>query len=118
MTKEEMNKRTKEFAISIIRFCQNLPNIDEIKIIKGQILRSSTSVGANYRASNRAKSTSDMINKRKIVEEECDETMYWLELIAEVLPNFKDSIRPIYKEANEILSITVASIISLKQNKM
>jgi four helix bundle protein len=73
-------------------------------------------VGANYRASNRAKSNADMINKRKIVEEVCDETMYWLELTAELSPDLKENIRPIYKEAHEILKIVVASIISLKKN--
>jgi four helix bundle protein len=115
MTKEEMNKRTKDFALSVIRLCQKLPNSEEFRIIKGQKIRCGTSVGANYRASNRAKSKADMINKRKIVEEECDETMYWLELTAELSPELKDTIRPIYKEANEILSITVASIISLRK---
>ena len=102
-------------GIAIIRSTKKYPDYEEFRIIRKQIIRCSTSVGANYRASNRAKSNADIINKRKIVEEECDETMYWLEVLVELEPALRADITPLWKEANEILSIIVASIISLRK---
>lgn len=110
-----MNNRTKSLGIAIIRLTKKFPNAEEFRIICKQIIRCSTSVGANYRASNRAKSNADIVNKRKIVEEECDETMYWLEVIAELEPKLREDIAPLWKEANEILSIIVASINALRR---
>jgi four helix bundle protein len=81
------------------------------------MIRSSTSTGANYRAACRGKSKADFINKMKIVEEEMDETMYWLEILASLLPDSKEMITPIWKEANELLTITVASIKTARSNK-
>lgn len=77
-------------------------------------MRSGTSIGANYRAACRAKSMPDMVNKMKIVEEESDETMYWLEILVEAGLAPKKQIRDLYKETNEILSMTVASIRTLR----
>jgi four helix bundle protein len=114
MNKDEMNNRTKKWAIDIILFVRTLPYAEEYKIIKNQIIKSATSVGANYRASNRAKSTADIINKRKIVEEEADETLYWLEIIAALELNRRNDIVPLYKEGDELLAIIVASIKKLK----
>jgi four helix bundle protein len=79
-------------------------------------VRCSSSVGANYRAACRAKSTADFINKLKIVEEELDESMFFLELLAEFNPEKKDLILRNWKEGNELLSIVVASIITLRRN--
>ena len=75
-----------------------------------QIIRSSSSVGANYRASQRAKSQNDFINKLKIVEEECDETIYFLQLISAVNEKYKHLLQPLINEGTEILKIIVASI--------
>jgi four helix bundle protein len=114
MDKHEMNNRTKRFGVSVIKLTKLFPNQEEFKIICSQIIRSSTSVGANYRASNRAKSNADIINKRKIEEEECDETLYWLEHSVELEPQLKEAITPIWRKGNEILSIIVASIMALR----
>ncbi|MCB0037997.1 MAG: four helix bundle protein [Anaerolineales bacterium] len=91
-----------------------LPKNRVANIFAKQIIRSATSVGANYRAACRAKSTADMVAKLAIVEEESDETLYWLELIAEsnLLP--ADQLRPHWSEMNEILSMTISSIKTLK----
>lgn len=119
MTTEELKKRTKTYAISIALFCENLPDRKVFRPYINQLIRSSSSVGANYRAACRAKSTADFINKLKIVEEECDETMYFMELIAELDSSQRGSISELWKEGNEILSIVVASIKTsrLKQKK-
>jgi len=94
-----------------------LPNKPSAWAIAKQVVRSSTSVGANYRAACRAKSTADFINKLKIVEEEADETQYWLEVLEE--SNLINSIRieTIKKEVNEIVSIVVASIKTARLNE-
>jgi four helix bundle protein len=115
MDKNEMNNRTKQFAIQVIKLTKQFPNLEEFKIIRNQMIRSGTSVGANYRASNRAKSDADFINKRKIVEEECDETLYWLEISVDLEPSLRQAIAPIWHEGNEILSIVVSSIKSKRK---
>ena len=83
MTKEELKKRTKKFALRIIRLVEDLPKTLSGKVVGKQILRSGTSVAANYRSSCRARSSADFISKITIVEEECDETLFWLEIIEE-----------------------------------
>ena len=108
--KEIIKKRAQKFAGDVWRFCEKLPHSREYNAYVRQMIRSSSSVGANYRAAQRGKSKADFIYKLKIVEEEADETLYFLELLAEVNPLLKKSITPIYKEGNEILSIIVASI--------
>ncbi len=106
---EEMIKqRTKKLAINIIRLCSTLPNKQEFWVISRQLIRAATSVGANYRAVCRAKSTPDFINKLAIVEEEADESIYWLELLEE-LDIKNDVLSHSKKEMNEILSIVIAS---------
>jgi len=84
MNEEQMKIRTKEFAKSIIRLCRLLPDNREGRLIGNQIFRAGTSVAANYRAACRARSTADFISKLSIVEEEADETLFWLELIEEM----------------------------------
>ena len=100
--------------MEIIKLIDELPSKPSAWAIAKQIVRSSTSVGANYRAACRAKSTADFINKLKIVEEEADETQYWLEILEESGLVQSDRIELIKKELNEILSIVVSSIKTLK----
>ncbi|AEE51457.1 four helix bundle protein [Haliscomenobacter hydrossis] len=114
---DQLKNRFKQFAIKVILFSRELPNSAEYKVIQGQIIRSATSTGANYRAACRGKSGANFINKMKIVEEEMDETMYWLEILVSLLPASKDQITPIWKEANELLAITVASIKTARSKK-
>ena len=104
-----MKQRTKRFALDIIRLASQLPKTTEGRAIGGQLIRSGSSVGANYRAACRAKSKADFIAKLAIVEEEADESCYWLEIIIEggVLPD--ERAAPLLKEANEITAIIVAS---------
>ncbi len=112
--KEQFKRRTQQMAVRVIRLVQSLPHSVEGDVIGRQLLRASTSVGANYRASVRAKSTADYINKLKIVEEEADESLYWLELLveAEIMP--QRQLEPLMKEINEILAIIVTSLKTLR----
>ncbi len=114
---EELKTRYKLWAITVVLLTRKLPNEPEFKAIRNQIVRSAPSCAANYRAACRAKSGPDFINKLKIVEEELDESMFWIEFIITLLPDIKNEIMPIYKEANELLSITVASIKTARQKK-
>jgi len=79
MNKEEMKRRTKEFALRVIRLTEALPKTQTAQVIGRQLLRSATSVAANYRAACRAKSTADFISKMGTVEEEADESLFWME---------------------------------------
>ena len=114
---EIIKKRTKQIGLEIIKLVDELPNKPSAWEISRQIIRSSTSVGANYRASCRAKSTPDFINKLKIVEEEADETMYWLEILEESKLIESSRVEPIKKETDEILSIIVASLKTLRDKE-
>jgi len=106
----DLKVRTKRFALDIIQLVASLPKTTISQVIGKQLLRAGTSVGANYRAACRARSTADFIAKMGIVEEEADESMYWMELLceADLLP--KDKIHPLKCEAEELLAITVSSI--------
>ena len=110
MTEKELKSRTKAVAIAVARLSEKLAATRINNTYVGQILRSSASMGANYRAACRAKSTRDFIHKLQIVEEETDETMYFLELLAEFNDKQKAEMRFIYKEAETILKIIVTSI--------
>ena len=110
MTQDEMKLRTKQFALRNIKLVENLPNTSTANVIGRQLLRSATSVGANYRASCRAKSTADFINKLSIVEEEADESIYWMELLIEGKIIKANLLESLIDEANQILSIIVSSI--------
>ena len=109
MTREEMKARTKAYANRIVKLCAALPNNWVARILGQQLLRSGTSVGANYRAVCRAKSNADFINKLRVVEEECDESLFWMELL--VNNNFVKASRlsGLMKEADEIPAIVVSS---------
>ena len=110
MNTEEMRKRTKVFALEVIRLCEELPERPVTRLIRSQLLRAGTSVGSNYRASCRAKSGPDFIAKMGIVEEETDESMFWMEILMETGIVTSNRIELLYKEANENCAITVASI--------
>ena len=116
MTRQEMLLRTKQYSIANARLVLNVPFNVVNKNYCDQLARSASSTGANYRAVCRAKSKADFINKLKIVEEEFDESMFSLELLVEINPELKEKITPIYKEANELLSIIVSSINTTKGN--
>jgi len=114
MTEEEFKARTKQIALRIIRLVNALPRSGVSGVIGQQLLRSGTSIGANYRAACRGKSRADVINKLAIVEEEADESLYWIELLiaSEIVPEKK--LRSLAKEIDEIVRMTVASIQTLR----
>jgi four helix bundle protein len=114
MTADVLKDRTQRFALLVIRFCRSLPHSQEGTIIIRQLLRSATSVGANYRAVCRARSNADFISKLGIVLEEADETLFWLELLAESGVAQPEKTAPVMKEANELVSIFVASLRTVK----
>ena len=109
MNSDELKKRTKEFAIRTIKLVNELPKNSLGRTIGTQLLRAATSVGANYRAVCRAKSTPDFIYKINIVEEEADECTYWLELIIETGLLAKKNVNLLLKEADELTAIFTAS---------
>jgi len=118
MTKTEMLQRTKAFALRVIKAVRALPEKDDVAGVLGrQLLRSGTSVGANYRAVCRAKSTADFINKLKIVEEECDESLYWMELLVESGSMVASRLEALMQEADELLAITVAALRTTRLNR-
>ena len=118
--KEIMLKRTKKFAIDCWILCSKLPKTREYNAYVNQLIRCSSSVGANYRASQRAKSAADFINKLKIVEEEADESHFFLEILLEITIieklNLNPEIEVLLKEANELVAITVSSIKTARIN--
>jgi four helix bundle protein len=116
MTKEDLIKRTMNFAIRIVKMTDHLPKNEMGGTLADQILRSATSVGANYRAACRSKSRKDFINKLKIVEEEMDETIYWISLIEECELIKSEKLSQLKVEANELLAIFVTSLKTAKEN--
>jgi four helix bundle protein len=109
-TDGELCRRTKAFSLRIIGLANARPDAPVAQVIQRQILKSGTSVGANYRAAMRAKSVADFVAKMGIVEEEADETMYWMELLAESGLVLEERLSALYGEADEILAMVVASI--------
>lgn len=117
MDREDFKKRTQAFALRIIRLVESLPDSRTSMVLGKQLLRLGTSVGANYRAACRARSTADFIAKMGIVEEEADECIYWLDLLVQseqIKPALVDSLR---NEANEILAMVIASIKTARSRK-
>ncbi len=113
----DLKKRTKAFALRILKLVDALPKTTAGRALASQIMRSGTSVAANYRASCRAKSTADFIAKMGIVEEEADETLFWLELLEESGLVTAAKLAAIKQEANELIAITVASIKTARRNR-
>ena len=116
-TPVDFKRRTIKFAISLIKFVESLPKNMVTEVIGKQVLRSGLSIGANFHAASRARSRADYISKMKIVEEESDETLYWLEILvaSHSVPFAK--VEYLYTECNELLSIIVASIKTLKKSQ-
>ncbi|MBI3193730.1 MAG: four helix bundle protein [Ignavibacteriae bacterium] len=109
MTPEELKARTKKFALNIIKLVEALPNGRTGDVLGKQLLRSATSVGANYQSACKARSKADFISKITIVEEEADESQFWLELIEGSNLSKLDAIKPLLIEAKELTAIFTAS---------
>jgi four helix bundle protein len=118
MTEQEFKDRTKQIALRVIRLVESLPNTHSAQIIGKQLLRSATSVGANYRAACRGKSTADILHKLAIVEEEADESLYWLELLIESEIVTEKKLSVLMSDINEIVAMTVSSIKTLRSKNM
>ena len=112
---QDMKLRTFQFSVEVGRLILELPFNVINKTYGTQLVRCSSSVGANYRAVRRAKSDADFLNKLKICEEEADESIYFLELLKEFNPEFVEKIDKLLGEANELLKILVASIITTRE---
>ena len=117
MNEIQLKKRTKEFAKNIIRLCRNLPNNREGRLIGNQLFRSGISVAANYRAACRGRSKAELVSKLAIVEEEADETMFWLEIIQEMSISNNPLVDDLLKESDEIVATIVSSIRTTKKNR-
>ncbi len=109
MNAEEFKARTKAFALRIIKLVESLDNSKVPGVIGRQLLRSGTSVGANYRAACRARSRAEFISKMGVVEEECDESIYWMELLVESRQMSGTRLADLMNEAGELLAMVVAS---------
>ncbi|MEM9885222.1 MAG: four helix bundle protein [Bacteroidota bacterium] len=116
MTKKELQNRLKWFVLAVIKFAETLPNTPGLRTVKNQIVRSASSSAANDRAACRAKSDKDYIYKMSIVEEELDETEFWLEFIIGLDEKYRKKVAPLWKEGDELLAIIVSSIVSKKKN--
>ena len=114
MDENVFKKRTKQLALRIIKVVDALPKNRTADVIGRQLIRSGTSMGANYRAACRGKSTADVIGKLRIVEEEPDESLYWMELLIESRLVPEARLSELLQETNEIIAMTVASIRTLQ----
>jgi four helix bundle protein len=113
----ELKERTFEFGLRIVRLVQSLPKVGSADILGRQLLRCGISVGANYRAATRARSRADFIAKLGIAEEECDEAIYWMDMITELKLIREHRTRQLRSEAEELLAIIVSSIKTARRNK-
>jgi four helix bundle protein len=113
----QLQDRTKEFALRIVRAFSQLPKTEEARVLGRQFLRSGTSVAANYRAACRARSAADFISKISIVTEEADETLFWLELVIEGKLVRSENLEPLVAECEELLRIFSASLATAKANR-
>jgi four helix bundle protein len=112
MKETELKERTKKFALRVLKLVAALPRTIEGRAIGGQLVRSGTAVGANYRAACRGRSKPEFISKLGTVEEEADESAYWLELIVDAGLLKAKRVTALYQEANELTAIMAASRIS------
>ena len=117
MTEKELKIRTRRFAVNILNFVDQLPNRRSSNIISNQLGRSASSVAANYRAACRARSHAEFISKIGIVEEEADETSFWLDIISETNNASKEKVDPLLTEARELTAIFTASNKTAKSNR-
>src|SRR4051812_8123837 len=116
MQKEDFAKRTMLFGLRVIGLLDSVPRSEVGQVIGNQLLRAGTSVGANYRSALRGRSRADFIAKMGIVEEECDEALYWMEMLVEAGVVSENRLRELIKEANEITGIVVSSIRTARAN--
>ena len=114
---QQLLERTKSFALRIIRLFRSLPRTPEVQIIGKQLLRSGTSIGANYRSACRARSRAEFAAKIGVVLEEADETVYWLELLIETGSIKKERLEGLVQEARELVAIFTASRYAMRQEK-
>jgi four helix bundle protein len=117
MSREAFKARTKAYALRVIAVVDALPRDTIAKTLGHQLLRAGTSVAANYRAAVRAKSAADFVVKMGIVEEECDESLFWMELLIESDRIKRESLAELMREGDEILAITVASIKTARRGR-
>ena len=116
MNADELKKRTKQFGLRTIRLVESLPKAKTTTVIGNQLLRSATSVGANYRAACRGRSKAEFIAKTGISVEEADESLYWMEMLIEANIIPEDHVKELMKEANELISILTASVKTARKN--
>ena len=105
---QDLKVRTKRFALDVVLFCRKLPRGEEFVIISRQLIRAATSVAANYRASQRAKSKADFVNKIGTAEEEADESLLWLEFLEELSTREHPDLKRLLKECDELVAILTA----------
>lgn len=117
MTEQEFKDHTKQLALRVIQLIQKLPNNQRAQIIGNQLLSSVASIGANYLAACRGRSTDELINKLSSVEEEADKSLYWLEVLveSEIVPN--DKLSTLTEDLNDIVTMTSSSINTLLMQK-
>jgi four helix bundle protein len=113
-TSEQLRNRTKEFAIRVVKLFRSLPRSEDARVMGKQVLRSGTSVAANYRAVCRARSKAEFVAKIGVVVEEADETVFWLELLVETALVTEARMQSLLTEANELLAIFAASHFTAK----
>jgi len=116
MKNENLKRRTKKFALDVIKLVESLPRDYTCRVLGGQLLRAGTSVGANYRAVCRAKSPADFISKFGTVEEEIDESGFWLELLVDSGKLDQATALPLIKESDELTAIAVSSINTARKS--
>lgn len=116
MNRLELQKRTQQFGIRVIRLVDSLPKAKSAGVIGKQLLRSATAVGANYRSACRGRSRADFISKFGIALEEADETLYWMELLVDSGLVSRNRIVNLIDEANQIVSILAASSKTVRSN--
>lgn len=117
MTEKELKIRTRKFAVDVLNFVDTLPGRRSATIIANQLGRSASAVAANYRAACRARSHAEFIAKIGIVEEEADETTFWLDITPETFNSTRDKIDQLLKESRELTAIFTASSKTAKNNK-
>ncbi len=114
---KDLQKRTKHFALNILKLSKEIPDTPEGKVIKYQMVKSGTSTGANYRSAQRGKSNKDFIAKLEIAEEEADETVFWLEILYESGMLENGLLHELHDEGEQLVKISVASINTAKKRK-
>jgi len=118
MDAEELKNRTKQFSLRVIRLVESLPNTRTSNMIGNQLLRSGTSVGANYRAACRGRSRPDFVSKVGIAIEEADESLYWMEMLIESGGLPEDRLTALMQEANELIAIFTASVKTVRSSNL